>query len=224
MSAADGLRVLKYGDWDKARAILGKGTRPIFSAAGKAWEQEAKFLKRRLQEGIKAQAPGGKSFKPLAPTTLAVRKFLGFNGNKALMVTREFLQAIAVKKLGRRGTATFQVFVGILNGSKGGKRLIPGPSNRDLYKIALLEEFGSNPIMIQVTDRMRRFFFAAMRSKMRRRWLAKRDFLAGKSSGVIIVRIPPRPVFQPTWAKWGPGSRGRVQMVMDKELRGEYSR
>src|SRR5512141_945308 len=111
MSAVDGLRVLRYGDWDKATAILGQGMRPIYSAAGKAWEQEAKFLKRRLQEGIRAQAPGGKKFKTLAPTTLAIRRFLGFKGNRALLVTQELIKAIDVKKIGRRGTKSFQVFV-----------------------------------------------------------------------------------------------------------------
>jgi hypothetical protein len=224
MSAVDGLRVLRFGDWDKAQAILGQGMRPIYSAAGKAWEQEAKFLKRRLQDGIRAQAPGGKKFKSLAPTTLAVRRFLGYKGNQALLVTRELIKAIDVAKIGRRGTKSFQVFVGIRNGAKGGKRLQIGPSNRDLFKIGLIQEFGSKPIIIRVTPRMRRFFFAAMRSKKRRKWLGSRDFLGGKSSGILTIKIPPRPVFQPTWAKWGSGTRARVGMVMNKELKGVYSR
>lgn len=216
MGAENGLRIVKYGDWNKAAAILGKGMRPVFQAWGKAVEQEGKFLKRRLVEGIRGQAPGGRKFKPLAPTTLAVRKFLGFKSNKALMVTRELLKSIDLTKIGRRGSKDFQLFVGIY---KSAMRT----NGKSLMEIMRIQEYGK-VITIRVTPKMMRFFFAAMRSKSRRKWMGSREHLAGRSTGVITVRIPPRPVFQPIWAAWGPSSRGRVAMIMEKELKGEYSK
>jgi len=215
MGADNGLRVLKYGDWKKAEAILRQGMRPVFSAWGRAVEQEGKFLKRRLTEGIQSQAPGGKRFKPLAPTTLAVRKFLGFKGTKALLVWRHLIKNIDLTKIGRRGSKDFQLFVGLYHDARR-------PDGKSIMELMKIQEYGK-VITIRVTPKMRRFFFAAMRSKSRRKWVGSRGF-AGKSTGVITVRIPPRPVFQPVWAMWGPSSRDRVGTAMEKDLRGTYSK
>jgi hypothetical protein len=218
MGAENGFRVLRFGDWDKAQAILGQGMRPVYRAVGKAWNQEAAFLKRRLEQGIRDQAPGGRKFKPLAPTTLALRKFLGFGGTRALIgVSRQLIRSINVTKFGRLGSRDYKVFVGILSTATGSFR-------RNLFRIAKQNEFGSKPIVIRMTPKARRFFFAAMRSKSRRKWLGSRDRLSGRSTWFVVVRIPPRPVFEPVWKMWGPTSKLRVMMIVERELRGTYSR
>jgi hypothetical protein len=217
VGADNGFRVIKFGDWGKAKDILRSGMRPVYSAVGKAWNAEAVFLQGRLQDGIRAQAPGGRRFKTLAPTTLVIRKFLGFAGTKALVgASRQLVQAVRVTKFGRLGDKSYKVFVGILANA-------PGNHAISVFRIAELNEFGSKPIVIRMTAKARRFFFAAMRAKTRRKWMGSRDFLSGRSTGFVVVRIPPRPVFEPVWKMWGPSSKARVMMVVERELSGIYT-
>ena len=57
-------------------------TRPSID---KAMLQEGQFLRTKIVEGIREQAPGGRAFAPLAPTSSALRRFRGFGGTKALI-------------------------------------------------------------------------------------------------------------------------------------------
>jgi hypothetical protein len=47
----------------------------------------------KIVEGIREQAPGGRAFAPLEPTTLAIRQFRGFRGTKALLVAGDLRTA-----------------------------------------------------------------------------------------------------------------------------------
>lgn len=213
---AAGLWISRFGDWDRAQRILNEGMAPVRRAVGKAWRNEAQHLKVVLQKGIQAQAPGGKQFKPLAPTTLAIRRFLGFKGTKALLWHRNFLRAIKVTAGGRAGSMNYQVFVGILQGEKD-------PSGKSLYKIGIRNELGGPPIVVKVTTRMLRFLHAAFASLDKGKvgvgrpwWLLKRT----GAKGVIVITTPVRPVFGPVWAAESAASTKRIWNTVESELRG----
>ena len=63
--------VRKTGDWAVARRILAGGPMKLKAAVGTALRQEAQLLRKEIVQGITRQAPGGESFKPLSPLTLA---------------------------------------------------------------------------------------------------------------------------------------------------------
>ena len=213
---AAGLWISRFGDWDRAQKILGEGMAPVRRAVGKAWRKEARHLKGVLQKGIQAQAPGGQQFKPLAPTTLAIRRFLGFKGTKALLWHRNFLRAIKVTADGRAGSMNYQVFVGILRDEKD-------PSGKSLYRIGMRNELGGPPIVVKVTPRMLRFLHAAFASldkasvgMSRPWWLLKRT----GAKGVIVINTPVRPVFGPVWAAESAASTQRILDTVQSELGG----
>ena len=70
------LRVTKIGDWSLARRLLSGASRRIKGAIDKAVLQEAQFFRTKIIEGLREGAPGGQALAPLAPTTLASRRFL----------------------------------------------------------------------------------------------------------------------------------------------------
>ena len=107
------MKITKVGDWkDAARILTGAGER-LRGALDKAVVQEAQFFRTKIVEGIREQAPGGQPFKPLAPTTLAIRRYRGFKGTKALLVRGDLRNSIVVL---RRAEG---VFVGVLRTAKG---------------------------------------------------------------------------------------------------------
>ena len=63
-------------------SLEGSPLAPGSAAFDKALMQEAQFLRTKIVEGIREQAPGGRAFAPLAPTTLAIRQFRGFRGTR----------------------------------------------------------------------------------------------------------------------------------------------
>jgi phage gpG-like protein len=152
-------------------------------AIDKALLQEGQFLRGKVVEGIREQAPGGRAFAPLAPTTLAIRKFRGFAGTKALLVRGDLRNSITVTKVGD------QVLVGILRSART-------QSGQSLVDIAALHELGSRPIVTRLTPKARAFLHAAFRR-------AGLDVhgSAGPATGIAIVRVPARPFFAPVFAQ-----------------------
>lgn len=178
------LKVTKIGDWTRVGQLLAKAPARIQAAVDKAMLQEGQFLRTKIVEGLREQAPGGRAFAPLAPTTLAIRKFRGFKGTKALLVHGDLRNAITVVREGDR------VLVGVL-------RTARGRAGQPLVDIARLQEEGSGPIVVKLTAKARAFLHAAFRH-------------AGLSSprggspsiGIAIIRIPPRPFLAPVFAKY----------------------
>lgn len=148
-----------------------------------AVQQEAHLFRKLVVQGIREQAPGGKAFKPLSPLTLALRQLRGFRGTKALMVRGDLRNSITVQRAGM-GAA----FVGIL-------RTARGKNGQSLANVAELNEFGSRPIVIRITQKMRELLGRAARL------MGKGDSSGGGGGGsgtnILVVRIPPRPMFQP---------------------------
>lgn len=191
----------KVGDWDKLSNLFGKIPTALERATNKAIKKEAHFLRTKIVDGIKDQAPGGKQFLPLAVTTLAVRKFQGFNGTKALIKTGDLRNSIQVID------APEGVFIGVHRNAKG-------KNGKTMIDIATLHEQGSGPIVIQVTAKMRRFLMAAFRK-------AGLNGPYGSGTGIMVMKIPARPFIGPVFEKFsGQGSMERIQKEMTRLLLG----
>ena len=179
------MRVTKVGDWDVARRFVSTASRRFKEAVDKAVLQEAQFFRTKLVEGLREQAPGGQPFAPLAPTTLAVRRFRGFKGTKALIVRGDLRNSIVVVK------QAGGVFVGVLRTAKG-------KAGQPLVNVAAVHEFGSRPIVVKLTPKARRFLHAAFRA-------AGLDAPAGDrpSIGIAVIKVPARPFLRPIFEKHG---------------------
>jgi phage gpG-like protein len=175
--------VKKVGAWSRVGKLLASAPKRMREAVDKALMQEAQLFRTKIVEGIREQAPGGKAFAPLAPTTLAIRRFRGFKGTKALLVQGDLRNSITVVKEGDR------VFVGVLRSAKGraGQRLVD---------VAAVHEFGSRPIVVKLTPKARAFLHAAFRR-------AGLDSPGKPSTGIAIIRVPARPFLGPVFEKWG---------------------
>jgi hypothetical protein len=183
------MSVRKTGDWALARRILAEGPAKLRGSIGTAMRQEAELLRGEIVNGITAQAPGGEAFKPLSPLTLAARKLAGFGGTKALLVRGDLRNSIAAIVRGD------EAFVGV-------PRKARSKDGRSLVDVAQVQEFGSNPIVIPITPRMRRFLFALLRQ-------AGKEPSGGSGKGVVVVTIPARPFLRPAFKKFSEGAQRR---------------
>jgi hypothetical protein len=176
--------VKKVGAWSRMGQLLASAPRRMREAADKALLQEAQFFRTKIVEGIREQTPGGKAFAPLAPTTLAIRRFRGFKGTKALLVQGDLRNSITVVKEAGR------VFVGVLRSAKG-------RAGQPLANVAATHEHGSRPIVMKLTPKARAFLHAAFRK-------AGLDSPAGgrPSIGIAIIKVPARPFFSPVFDKY----------------------
>jgi hypothetical protein len=178
------VRLNKIGQWPLARRILAGGRR-VKEAIDKALLQEAQFFRTKIVEGLREQAPGGQPFAPLAPTTLAIRRFRGFKGTKALMVRGDLRNSITVVK------QPGGVFVGVL-------RTARGKGGQSLVNVAAVHEFGSRPITIKLTPKARRFLHAAFRAAGLDAPAADRP-----GTGIAVIKVPARPFLRPVFEKYG---------------------
>jgi hypothetical protein len=175
------IRVTKVGAWSQVGRLLAGAPRRVHAAVDKAVLQEAQFLRTKIVEGIREQAPGGRAFAPLAPTTLAIRRFRGFAGTKTLIVQGDLRNAVTVVKDGDRA------FVGVL-------RTAQSRSGQSLADIAALQEHGSKPIVTTLTPKARAFLHAAFR---RAGLDSSTDHHA--STNIAVLQIPPRPFLSPVF-------------------------
>ncbi len=178
------MEVKKVGPWTKVGKLLAATPRRMQAAFDKALWQEGQFLRTKIVEGIREQAPGGRAFAPLAPTTLAIRKFRGFRGAKALIVQGDLRNSITVVRDGDR------VLVGVF-------RTARNRAGRSLVDIAALQEYGSRPIVVHLTPKARAFLHAAFRH-------AGLDASSSSqpSTGIAVIQIPARPFLAPVFDKY----------------------
>lgn len=183
------MATMRTGDWALARRLLSAGPQRLRSAIGTALRQEAQGLRNEIVQGLTSQAPGGEPMKPPAPLTLAARQLEGFGGTKALLVRGDLRNSITVVVHGD------EAFVGVPRSarSRGGESLV------DLGR---LHEFGGPPVIIPMTPKMRRFFFALLRQ-------AGKEPTRGSGRGAIVVQVPARPFLRPAFEKFRAGSSRR---------------
>jgi hypothetical protein len=179
------MKLTKTGAWAGARRILASGPKRLEQALDKAVLQEAQFFRAKIVEGLRSGSPGGEAFQPLAPTTLAIRRLRGAKGTKPLIVHGDLRNSIVVVKEGDG------VFVGVLRSarSSGGASLV---------NIAAVHEFGSRPIVLKITPKVRALLHAAFRKAGLDKPSDDR-----RSTGVAVIRVPPRPFLRPVFEGYG---------------------
>ncbi len=179
------MKLTKTGDWTAARRILASAPQRIREAQDKAVLQEAQFFRTKIVEGLRSGAPGGQAFQPLAPTTLAIRRLRGGKGTKPLIYRGDLRNSIAVVKEGDG------VFVGVLRSAKGS-------GGGSIVNIAAIHEFGTRPIVLKITPKVRALLHVAFRK-------AGLDAPSGgrPSTGVAVIRVPARPFLQPVFDTYG---------------------
>ncbi len=175
-----------FGKWGLALKTLARAPKDLAEAKHKALLQEAEFFRTKIVEGLREQAPGGRQFKPLSPTTIAMRQFLGFKGTKALLRRGDLRNAIAVQEVGDA------VFVGI-------RRTAKNSQGEALVDIAQLNEHGSKPIVIRITPKMAALLHMAFRKSGN----TNRMGPPRPSTGIITIQIPARPFLAPVFEKFG---------------------
>lgn len=173
-----GVGIQLFGDWERARATVNTMVGKYQLALKKSTLQEAHFLRAKMIDYIKTSGDG--AMKPLAASTLAVRRFKGKNGTKPLIVTGGLRNSITVKWIG-----TETAFIGVLASAEQGR-----------VKIAEIAENGIT-IVMPYTPKAHRFLMAAFRNAG----------LAGEYSGasrtsIVVIRIPPRPIMAPVIEKY----------------------
>jgi hypothetical protein len=193
---------IRVGDWALAARILAGAAPRVRRAIDQAVHQEALFLAAKIKDGLRAQAPGGQAIRPLAPSTLAVRRFKRFGGTKALLVRGDLRNSITVRR------EALGAFVGVLRSARN-------RSGAPLANVAELNEWGSRPIVIQVTPKMRRFLAAAIHAQGGHAGGARlSDGQTGGGTGIIVVQIPARPFIRPVVDQYYSSER----MVADRFL------
>lgn len=145
---------------------------------------QAHRLRTLIVKGIRSQAPGGLRFKPLAKTTKLMKK-----SSKALINHGDLMRSVGVDDVGGN---TF--FVGVNRKARGQKEA--GGKAPELYNIAEIHETGTEPFVIVVTDKMRKFWWAMYFKKIFKRPL--------RPSTKVINHggIPARPFMYPSFAQW----------------------
>lgn len=202
------MKVTKVGDWQLARRLVSTAQKRFKEATDKAVLQEAQFFRTKIVEGIREQAPCGQPFKPLAPATLAIRRFRGFKGTKALLVHGDLRNSVVAVKEGSGA------FVGVLRTAKG-------KGGQPLVNVAAVHEFGSRPIVMKLTPKARRFLHAAFQA-------AGLDPRPGERSatGIAIIKVPARPFLTPVFDRYGSPdevSRRFLHRLADS-LKGDFGR
>lgn len=185
-----------FGDWSKAAKVTGSMQQKWEAASKRAVLQEAHYLRGQIVTGLRDGSPGGETFKPLSPITLATRAFAGFKGTKPLVRKADMRNAIAVTNV------PGGVFVGILRSAKSA-------DGKELHNIAEMHENGAGPIVIPITPKSRRFYFAALAHA----GIDPPASAGGHGPGlaVAIVRIPARPFMGPVFRKDGKPELVRVR-------------
>lgn len=194
------ITITHTGDWARAAMILRTAPAKLRLAMDRAVLAEAHFFRRKVVEGFRTQAPGGQHFKPLSPLTLAIRRFRGINSTKALIVHGDLRNSISV--FHRMNPLGAEAFVGVKRGARGRQ-------GQDLVNIAEIHEFGAGPIIIPVTDAMRRFFFAMLRKEQPGGTEGTGG--GGFRRGFLIVKIPARPFLRPVAEKWFDGPQAAIR-------------
>jgi hypothetical protein len=161
------------------------------AATKKAILLEAHALRAAIVKGLISQAPAGEPLKPLQELTLAARKLRGFSGTKALIRRGDLLGSISVVMSGD------DAFVGV-------QRTARAADGSALADIAQANEYGTDPIVIPITPRMRRFLHVLFRVA------GRQSASRGGGQGVVVVQIPPRPFLRPIFEEAKPGMSRRV--------------
>jgi hypothetical protein len=202
------MKVTKTGDWALAGHLLQTMPVKLKAAVSVAFRQEAELLRKQIVQGITKQAPGGKSFKELSALTQASRRLKRFFGTKALLRRGDLRGAISAIVRGE------DAFIGV-------PRKARDKDGNPVIDIAELNEFGSKPIVIPITPKMRRYLAVLFKEA----GVTNGGGNGGSDKGVVVTRIPPRPFLRPVFEKFSIGAQQRfLQRIANQlGLRGKVS-
>lgn len=210
--------VVLTGAWLVARRILATGAPRVRRAIDQAVMQEAQLLRGEIVRGLTEQAPGGNPIRPLAQSTILKRRLLRFQGTKALIVRSDLRRSVTVQR------TSAGAFVGVLRSARG-------RDGASLANVAQMNEFGSRPIVIRITPRMRRFLIAMFGKgeggRDRRGRFTSSAFQGGPGTGIVVVQIPARPFVRPAVEKLFSNEsevRDRFLGRIARQLGGDFGR
>lgn len=190
---------IKTKDFGKAQNQLGRLAKRLPGAVSQSMAYEAVVLAGDIRRGIRSGAPGGQRFRPLAKSTIRMKK-----SSKPLIHNADLIRSIKSEKVSQdRYETTY--FVGVNRNERNRK----GDS---LANIAEIHEFGTRPYKIQVTPKMRRFWFAMFRAGV---------FVAPLSPKKTVIHhpgIPARPFLRPTFDVWKKDAEKRIVRRIGKRL------
>lgn len=192
------MRIRRSGDWAKAGRVLAGSVRKIRGGLQAAVRDEARRARDEVVRGVRKQAPGGRAIDGPSPLTLASRQLEGVRGRGALRASGELLGAISFVARG------LEAFVGIKSSARG-------RDGRRLADVAQAQEEGAGPIVIPMTEGMRRYL-GMLRSRT-----GERGGRVG-GSGAVVVRIPPRPFLRPAFELAIRGARQRLRDRVARSL------
>jgi hypothetical protein len=181
----------RTGDWALARTLLGALPAQLKASVQVALRQEAHQLRNEIVEGLTKQAPGGQTLEPPSELTVAKRQLTGHEGTKSLLVQGDLRNSVGVVVRGD------SAFVGIARQARS-------RAGTALVDVAKVQEFGSRPIAIPITPKMRRFLFALLRRVGK---VPERG--AGATAGVAVVQVPARPFLRPAFERFKVGASRR---------------
>jgi len=194
--------VSKTGPWALTRQMLAAGPARLKIGISKAVFIEAHALRREIIVGLRKQNPGGGApLRELSPFTVAARRLRGKGGRKVLIRSGEMRNSIDAVVRGEFA------FVGIPRGATA-------QDGRSVVRIAELHEFGSDPIIIPITPKMRRYL-GVLFSKIPK---SSRPAKKGGGVGAVVVQIPERPFLRPAFSRWKIGVSQRVMARVAQSL------
>jgi hypothetical protein len=189
-----GADIVLEGDWGLADEMLDElaNRALMFRAVDDVVAAEAKFAAKEIRRGIRTQAPGGKPFPPLAPSTLVSRQVAGISGSDRLIGSGTLMRSITSKKVGQG-----KHWAGVPN------KVVAG---RNLAQVAEMNERGST-IRQTVTKAMQGFLEATFDG-------------APALGSTITIRIPASPFIQPVFDAVFTGARveRRIRGRMTKRV------
>lgn len=205
-------RVHLTGDWRVVMPFLRQLNYVTPGVVQKAVMQEALLYEREMKQRITTQAVIP---PPLAPLTLALRKFKGFDGTKALTRTGGLWRSIKAQEVERQGRG-FKILVGV--NRKARSRYHGGKQGAQLINVAMAQEFGTKPFFIRVTPRLRKFWLAM--------WYRGIVATPLKSSTTVLgpIQLPARPFVGPVFEANKAQSPKRIQDRAFRELRALVTR
>jgi phage gpG-like protein len=156
-------------------------------------KREAEIVRGKIVTAFPKQGLNS-PWKKLSKWTLAMRKFKGFGGTKALIHTGELRKSIVTQH------EKDHSFVGVLYTARS-------TTGKPLVNIARVQEYGAT-IVIKITPKMRKFLafiarFAGFQKQTK----------SGGGRSFLIIVIPPRPFMEPARYAWIPGLNQRIKQV-----------
>lgn len=121
--------LLNLRDWARLRGLIAAVPRRLEAEMSASLLREAARLEGEVKKGIRNQAPGGRPFRALRPSTIAHKRRKG--KSKTLIVTGSLLGSIKAERLG-----PLAAFVGVARTARGG-------DGRNVFDVALALEFGT---------------------------------------------------------------------------------